>query len=550
MIGVLADPSDRSVVREFFELFKTPWEFYRSEQEYDVVLCANDPDGLKEYGARLVLIYNRENLPDATCDSRVSVRSSHSLLYKGLRLPLYFSTLTFADGNPDLLADATSHEPVVRESRRNVPVVIRIGYDLFREVRYLLTVGQPIANAASPTLDLHIALLRDLILSANIPLIEIPPIPFGYHFIACLTHDIDHPFVLRHKFDHTMFGFLYRAIIGSGINFIRGRTSASNVLRNWLAALKLPFVHLGFATDFWSDFDRYTEIEGDCRSSFFVIPFKNRPGRTSDGIARHRRGAAYGAIDVAGQLRRLMAANCEIGLHGIDAWVDSTTGREELAEIRGITGACDIGVRMHWLFFDKDSPVVLENAGATYDSTVGYNETVGYRAGTNQVYRPLNATKLLEVPLLIMDTALFYPSHLHLSPKDATARINEIIDTAVNQGGCITVNWHDRSIAPERLWTDTYVKLVNELKGRGAWFATASQATAWFQMRRSVKFEVNRDGAVHSALPVRWDEGLPPLTLRTYSTSSGEPKDIVLTRGNRNSPISDVTLDMVGRGTQ
>ena len=31
MIGVIANPADHDVVCEFFELFKTPWEFYRGE---------------------------------------------------------------------------------------------------------------------------------------------------------------------------------------------------------------------------------------------------------------------------------------------------------------------------------------------------------------------------------------------------------------------------------------------------------------------------------------------------------------------------------------
>ncbi len=31
MIGVAAAEADRSAVQEFFELFKTPWEFYRPE---------------------------------------------------------------------------------------------------------------------------------------------------------------------------------------------------------------------------------------------------------------------------------------------------------------------------------------------------------------------------------------------------------------------------------------------------------------------------------------------------------------------------------------
>ena len=42
MIGVIADPADHLVVREFFELFKTPWEFYSTDHNYDAVLCAGD----------------------------------------------------------------------------------------------------------------------------------------------------------------------------------------------------------------------------------------------------------------------------------------------------------------------------------------------------------------------------------------------------------------------------------------------------------------------------------------------------------------------------
>jgi hypothetical protein len=33
MIGIIANPTEHSVVREFFELFKTPWEFYRSDRK-------------------------------------------------------------------------------------------------------------------------------------------------------------------------------------------------------------------------------------------------------------------------------------------------------------------------------------------------------------------------------------------------------------------------------------------------------------------------------------------------------------------------------------
>ena len=71
-----------------------------------------------------------------------------------------------------------------------------------------------------------------------------------------------------------MFGFLYRAIFGSLRKLIRGQMSIQGLLTNWAAALKLPFVYLGLAKDFWRDFDdRYLEMEKGLRSTFFVIPF-------------------------------------------------------------------------------------------------------------------------------------------------------------------------------------------------------------------------------------------------------------------------------------
>jgi len=41
MIGVIANLTEYGVVCEFFELFKTPWEFYQSNQRYKVLLCTD-----------------------------------------------------------------------------------------------------------------------------------------------------------------------------------------------------------------------------------------------------------------------------------------------------------------------------------------------------------------------------------------------------------------------------------------------------------------------------------------------------------------------------
>jgi len=520
MIGVIADPSEQDVVREFFELFKTPWEFYRSGRRYDVVLCADH--GQLDETAKLVLYYvGRRTRFDSAQKIQTGCHRRHTciLSYQGNRIPICGDTVTFMEKGSGLLTNEESQECAAYLERSRGRVLARIGYDLFREVRMLLTVGQPPANANIPTLDLHIAFLKNLIVRSGVPLFEIPPVPDGYPFIACLTHDVDHPSIRQHKWDHTMFGFLYRAVFGSLGNVIRGRMPVRGLVRNWAAALKLPFVHLGLAKDFWREFaDRYLDLEKGLRSTFFVIPFKDRPGKNSHGPAPMFRAARYGAQDIDDTIQKLLARGCEVGLHGIDAWVGRSRGSEELGEIRRLTAVSEIGVRMHWLYYDQQSPLALEQAGAAYDSTMGYNETVGYRAGTTQVYKPLQASRLLELPLHVMDTALFYPAHLGLFPGQVRTFLSRMQDNAVQFGGCLTINWHDRSVVPERLWDACYRDLIQDLKSRGAWFSTAGQAVSWFRKRRSAVFEMDPmdSGAVCAKVVANDGDHLPGLRLRIH----------------------------------
>ena len=519
MIGVLAGASDEAIVAELFELFKTPWEFYRSDHSYDAVLCT-DTDTLVSCSAKAVLVYGGDVLPlDVEHQVRCHPRKSQTVLLHGsARIPVYGRCATFEDQSCPSLIDEASQMPAIWRREEQGQVLIRVGYDLLDEVRRLLTEGQPATFADSPTLDWHIAVLRELILGAGIALTEIPPLPAGYPFIACLTHDVDHPSLRLHRWDHTILGFLWRATAGSLLRFFRRKMAARDVLANWKAACKLFFVQKGLASDFWRDFaERYAEIEKGLCSTFFVIPFKNHAGVGTDGNAPEFRAAAYGIADIADVAARITASGSEVALHGLDAWKDADRGRAEFEEIRRVTGEANIGVRMHWLYFDPQSPSRLEEAGAIYDSTAGYRETAGYKSGTTQVYRPPSAQRLLELPMHAMDTALFSPVCLGLSSEQVTERMQRMTDRATELGGCLTVNWHDRSLAPERLWHRSYRETVESLKERGAWFATARQAVAWFQKRRAVVFEGGY-GSQETGVRVTGEHAsdLPALRLRIY----------------------------------
>jgi len=490
MIGVVADEAEHCVVAEFFELFKTPWEFHRPGAHYDVLICSN---GLvPKNKARLLFLYGARRQAFEECRSLgTGSASRHDLLsFRGERMPIYGSCLLFNSLHNKVVVHERTKSAAAVSVVSDDQTVFRLGFDLFQEVRHLLTLGQPAEFAGIPTLDLHIALLRELILSEGLPLVEILPVPAGHSFIVCLTHDVDHPRVRRHKCDHTMFGFLYRALIGSVMDFCRGRRSLRQVALNWKAAFSLPLVFAGLAKDFWNQLDQYLALEEGLASSFFVIPTKGEAGVDSEGRAKRKRAARYSLTDIADDLQKLLAAKKEIAVHGVDAWRDSTKGRDERERIQHVAGASDgTGVRMHWLYFSAQTANLLEKAGFDYDSTIGYNETIGYRAGTSQVFRHPAVDHLLELPLHIMDTALFYPSYMNLSEQQASVATLPLIENAARFGGVLTINWHDRSLGPERLWGDFYATLLNNLRGRKPWFATAAQTVSWFRNRRQTSFD-------------------------------------------------------------
>jgi hypothetical protein len=490
MIGVIARDSETAAVLEFFQLFKTPWEFYVQNHTYDVVIVASD-DVPAELSTNLLLIYNsrRSNSDHEAGITIRSVEKSVWIEWHGSEVPIYGEAAGIHSAGRPFIQRRGSAEPVGVELNAAAPQTARIGYNLFEEVALLLSQGQPAANAHIPTLDIHISLLRSLMVSSGAPFVEIPPVPHGYDFMACLSHDVDFTGIREHKFDMTIWGFLYRATVGSLLDVLRQKSTVSKLMQNWKAAFSLPFVYLGLAQDFWLEFDRYLEIEKGLHATYFFIPFKNSPGMLNTGPAPSQRAAKYDALDCKRDFRKLLDQGCEVGLHGIDAWRDLQKAQIESDHIRELTGQSTIGVRMHWLYFDEMSPKTLDRAGFPYDSTFGYNDALGFRAGTTQPFLPPGAQHLLELPLSVQDTAMFYPSRMNLSETRALDSCKQLLKIAKAFGGVVTVNWHTRSLSPERLWGGFYEALLNEMRRFRVWFGTAQEIVMWFRNRRAVCFE-------------------------------------------------------------
>lgn len=526
MIGLILKDSQMEAAREFFELFKTPWELYHEDGIYDVVVTTGGGESIPN--ARLVIIYGSEAKGfDSNEGLKGGSRQSGLVLkHEDSEIPIYGHVLPFSPSHrhPRILSK-DGQKIVAVEIQKDDVTVIRAGYDLFEEISFLLIHGQPPRNAPIPTLELHISLLRDWILNSGVPLAEVLAAPASYSFFVCLTHDVDFVRIGDHRLDHTMWGFVYRALLGSPVDAFKGFTSWRKVLKNFKSLLLLPFIYLGLKKDFWLQFDNYLELEGEARSTFFIIPFKDRPGYNVESETSHRRAAKYDVTDIEDYLSRLINHGDEIGVHGIDTWHDEDLGRLEYRKISTLTGKNELGNRVHWLCFREDTPRKLEKAGFTYDSTFGYNEAIGFRGGTSRPFRPLGSKKILEIPLNIQDNALMRLNGRPVPKEGAIASCRKIFESAEKFGGVVTVLWHLRSLAPERFWDKDYVALLEECRRRRACFGTGRDICKWFLKRRSIRFERVRfeKKKVFLKLSCDGDDAEPPFVLRIHNQKRSRP---------------------------
>ena len=169
-------------------------------------------------------------------------------------------------------------------------------------------------------------------------------------------------------------------------------------------------------------------------------------------------------------VRWLERNNVENGVHpGYETFHSRTRLQQDLDVLGQALGEQSRGGRQHYLRWSPQTWEDWEQCGLAYDSTVGYAERVGFRAGTCFPYRPwllwLNRqAKLIEIPLVVMDCVL--PYNMALSPQESLEVIRDCVKRCRCVGGVFTLLWHNGSLI-EPIYGDTYEKVLDELAGEG-----------------------------------------------------------------------------------
>jgi peptidoglycan/xylan/chitin deacetylase (PgdA/CDA1 family) len=149
-------------------------------------------------------------------------------------------------------------------------------------------------------------------------------------------------------------------------------------------------------------------------------------------------------------ITKMTARGHTIGFHpSYEAFEDQEAFKRELASLQDISPVEIVAGRQHYLRFSvPETWKMWEGSGLKEDSTLGYPEQVGFRAGICHDYPvfDLETRKMLrlrEKPLIAMDVTL--AQYQQLTPQQALESLLQLRKTVEKHQGDYTLLWHNSS---------------------------------------------------------------------------------------------------------
>ncbi len=158
----------------------------------------------------------------------------------------------------------------------------------------------------------------------------------------------------------------------------------------------------------------------------------------------------YDITSLTETLSRLRSDGWEMGLHGgLHTSEDLSKMRAEIGLFVTAFGTKPQGIREHYLKFDpKVTWRIMEELGLSYDTTWGFNDRPGFKAGLSLPFHPPDSDwgmmNILEIPLILMDTSLW--GYMHLTEEEGPRMIEKVMAIASSRGGLFTLLWHQEAL--------------------------------------------------------------------------------------------------------
>lgn len=237
-----------------------------------------------------------------------------------------------------------------------------------------------------------------------------------------------------------------------------------------LTIFKLLYLKL-FKEDAWFNFNEILEIEKEynIKSTFFFMSRKAKKGnyRNADyTVTRKKFKKVFQDIE---------SSNSEIGIHGSFGTCNSEKlYNEDLIKLDHKV----IGNRFHFLEFDIEKSIpVLQKSNIRFDSTMGFAEHPGFRNGFCHPFYLYNieedlSSKVLEIPLIVMDGTLQNKSYLNLRKDEALEFIVPIIQEVKKFNGVFTLLWHNTHFSDYKFagWREVFIEICKICISNGTQF--------------------------------------------------------------------------------
>ena len=414
--------------------------------------------------------------------------------FQGIDLPVVFPPTSILEKGEPICTYSSPDEQYHCIVRAEEGIIFNINiFFLSGEMEQIWKkdVGQRMKTVRCPFTDLYARLffdvIRNMYLNTAIPFASAVLWPDGKSYAVCLTHDVDE---IKKKYQwitHPLRCIKRRDVVG---------------LSNQIASFRQK---LSGSEPYWT-FDDILNMEreaGGCSSFYFLREDGRVTLQDSKTWRHHGRKYDWNDEHVAEIIRHLNAEGWEVGLHGSFYSYDKAEKlAEEKQSLEHVLGEPVRGGRQHNLnLLIPETWRIHESLNLAYDSTLGYNDCIGFRWGTCFPFRPYDSERnrmmeLLEIPLIIEDLPFF-------REKDtwkAFLRINGRIEDV---GGVLTLLWHHSVLNATEfpVWTECYQKILAHCRERNAWITSGEKIAEWWRLRGAMRYTIvtaNRDRMVLS----------------------------------------------------
>lgn len=226
-------------------------------------------------------------------------------------------------------------------------------------------------------------------------------------------------------------------------------------------------------------------------------------------------------------LKFLREKGCEVGLHGSYHSYDNIEMiRREKLSLEKALGEKVVGVTQHYVRIKVPNTWSHQEAlGFIYDSSFGYPQDLGFRAGTCLPFKPWDFKKkrslsILEIPFSLMDGTLYQKEYLALGPEKGFEISKQLVNTIHKYHGVLGLQWHvstDRE--RKRSWFELYDKILAYSSSFNPWYTDGQKLAEWWNFRRMILFQEGSYNGSELKFVISSPQDYENLSLRAYLPS-------------------------------